>query len=269
MVRGYRQSRAPYQLTSAMAKDRTLNPAAAHLKSEKAKAHAKAQKQRLQQRQEKLARRNPDRIQRQIDELRGKDDKGLALSAHEKKTLEDLERDLKGVKRAREALGLPLEQEKRGHDADRGGFRGRGRGRGGGGGGGHERRLAYGRRDGTGDDDGDDSDASTASSVATISLPAGPPPLLQLQIGRKETGQLAAHLTGLPAKPSESSASASQQPGAAQPVVTTYSSAPVMRDLKKEAAVFTPAAVHRQKKVQAAIDKIKRDAEDLSIDDEQ
>ncbi|KAF3919143.1 hypothetical protein ABW21_db0208214 [Orbilia brochopaga] len=244
-----------------MAKDRTLNPAAAHLKSEKAKAHAKAQKQRLQQRQEKLARRNPDRIQRQIDELKGKEDKGLALSTHEKKALEDLERDLKGVRKAREALGVPLEPENRGRGAsDRGGFQSRGRGRGGG----YERRTTNRRRDG---DDGDeDSDASTASSVASIPLPAGPPPLLQLQIGKKDGGPLAAHLTGLPAKPGEGGAPAGQQP-AAQPVVT-YSSAPLLRDLKKEATIFTPAAVHRQKKVQAAIDKIKQDAEDLSIDDE-
>ncbi|KAK6354516.1 hypothetical protein TWF696_003659 [Orbilia brochopaga] len=246
-----------------MAKDRTLNPAAAHLKSEKAKAHAKAQKQRLQQRQEKLARRNPDRIQRQIDELKAKGDKGLALSAHEKKTLEDLERDLKGVKKAREALGVPAEQERHGRDGDRGGFQGRGRGRGRGGGDGRDRRPAYRGRDGDGD--GDDSDASTASSVASIPLPTGPPPLPQLQIGRKDAEPLAAHLTGLPARPGESGAPADQQP-AAQPVVT-YSSAPVMRDLKKEATVFMPAAVHRQKKVQAAIDKIKQDAEDLSIDD--
>ncbi|KAF3937141.1 hypothetical protein ABW19_dt0207047 [Dactylella cylindrospora] len=239
-----------------MPKERSINPAAAHLKSEKAKALAKSQKQRLQQRQEKLARRNPDRIQRQIDDLKSKEEKGLSLSVQEKKVLDELERDLKGVRKAREALGVPDEvksRDREGGDRGRGGFRGRGRGRGRGGFGG-----AAGRRN---LDDGEDSDASTASSVLDIPLPSGPPPIPQLQIGRKATEPLPAHLTGLPSKPGANTTIPNK------PVVTTYSSAPVMRDLKKEAAVFVPAAVRGQKKVQDAIEKIKKDAEDLSIGD--
>ncbi|KAK6498321.1 hypothetical protein TWF481_010912 [Arthrobotrys musiformis] len=248
-----------------MPKERSINPAAAHLKSEKAKALAKSRGQRQQQRQEKLARRNPDRLQRQIDELKDKETKGLALSTHEKKTLEELERDVKAVKKAREALGVPQEQERgqrgdRGKaDRGRGGFRGRGSSRGG-----FDGRQ---RRDGRAGDDGGDSDSSTASSVAEIPLPTGPPPLKQLQIGRKDAEPLPAHLMGLPSKPGVAGAETGP-PKAPQPVVTTYSSAPVMRDLRKEAAVFMPAAVQRQKKVVDAIEKIKRDAEDLNIDDE-
>ncbi|RVD89013.1 uncharacterized protein DFL_000037 [Arthrobotrys flagrans] len=248
-----------------MPKERSINPAAAHLKSEKAKALAKSRGQRQQQRQEKLARRNPDRLQRQIDELRDKETKGLALSAHERKTLEELERDVKAVKKAREALGVPQEQE-RGQRGDRGsGDRGRGgfRGRGGGRGGFDGRQ----RREGRVGDDGEDSDSSTASSVADIPLPTGPPPLKQLQIGRKDVEPLPAHLTGLPSKPG-TAGTETGAPKVTQPVVTTYSSAPVMRDLRKEATVFMPAAVQRQKKVADAIEKIKKDAEDLNIEDE-
>ncbi|KAF3170804.1 hypothetical protein TWF225_009793 [Orbilia oligospora] len=248
-----------------MPKERSINPAAAHLKSEKAKALAKSRGLRQQQRQEKLARRNPDRLQRQIDELKDKETKGLALSSHEKKTLEELERDVKAVKKAREALGVPQEQE-RGQRGDRGrgergrgGFRGRGSGRGGFNGGQSRQRGA--------DGDGGDSDSSTASSVADIPLPTGPPPLKQLQIGRKDVEPLPAHLTGLPSKPGVAGTEAGA-PKVAQPVVTTYSSAPVMRDLRKEATVFMPAAVKKQKKIADAIEKIKKDAEDLNIEDE-
>ncbi|KAK6330066.1 hypothetical protein TWF718_003494 [Orbilia javanica] len=249
-----------------MPKERSINPAAAHLKSEKAKALAKSREQRQQQRQEKLARRNPDRLQRQIDELKDKETKGLALSVHERKTLEELEKDVKAVKKAREALGVPQQQE-RGQQGDRGrGDRGRGgfRGRGGGGGrGGFDGRQ---RREGRPGDNGEDSDSSTASSVADIPLPTGPPPLKQLQIGRKDAEPLPAHLKGLPSKPGAAGTESGTK--APQPVVTTYSSAPVMRDLRKEAAVFMPAAVQRQKKVADAIEKIKKDAEDLNIEDE-
>ncbi|KAK6497275.1 hypothetical protein TWF506_004748 [Arthrobotrys conoides] len=246
-----------------MPKERSINPAAAHLKSEKAKALAKSRGQRQQQRQEKLARRNPDRLQRQIDELRDKETKGLALSTHEKKTLEELEKDVKAVKKARDALGVPQEQE-RGQRGDRGrGERGTGsfRSRGGGRGGFDGKRRPEGRANG----DGEDSDSSTASSVADIPLPTGPPPLKQLQIGRKDIEPLPAHLAGLPSKPSAPGETGA--PKVAQPVVTTYSSAPVMRDLRKEAMVFMPAAVQRQKKVADAIEKIKKDAEDLNIED--
>ncbi|KAK6360998.1 hypothetical protein TWF730_007113 [Orbilia blumenaviensis] len=250
-----------------MPKERSINPAAAHLKSEKAKALAKSRGQRQQQRQEKLSRRNPDRLQRQIDELKDKETKGLALSAHERKTLDELERDVKAVRKARDALGVPQEQE-RGQRGDRGGGdRGRGgfRGRGGRGGrGGFDGRQRYGRRAG---DDGEDSDSSTASSVAEIPLPTGPPPLKQFQIGRKDVEPLPAHLTGLPSKPGAAGTGVGA-PKPSQPVVTTYSSAPVMRDLRKEAVVFMPAAVQRQKKVTDAIEKIKKDAEDLNIGDE-
>ena len=53
-----------------MPKERSLNPVAAQHKADKQKALAKNKKQVQSQRNEKLARRNPERLQRQIDELK-------------------------------------------------------------------------------------------------------------------------------------------------------------------------------------------------------
>lgn len=93
-------------------------------------------------------------------------------------------------------------------------------------------------------------DASTSSSVADIPLPEGPPPA-------SAYADAGAHLTGLPQKP---------QTAPALPATTTYESAPVLRNLKKEATRFVPAAIHRQKKQSDAIQKIRKDAEAAGIE---
>lgn len=56
-------------------------------------------------RNEKRARRNPDRLQKQLDDLKAIESSGGKLTNHEQKVLEELERDLKAVRKAREALG--------------------------------------------------------------------------------------------------------------------------------------------------------------------
>ena len=53
-----------------MPKERSFNPAQQQRKADKQKEIAKNKKQLQNQRNEKLARRNPERLQRQIDELR-------------------------------------------------------------------------------------------------------------------------------------------------------------------------------------------------------
>src|ERR1700759_218862 len=86
--------------------ERQINPATAALKASK-KASIKKQKTQLaQQRTEKFARRNPDRLQKQIDELNAlKDRSGGVLRPKDKETLDQLERDLRAVRKAREILG--------------------------------------------------------------------------------------------------------------------------------------------------------------------
>lgn len=82
-------------------------------KKEKAKQvkKGKAEKQKL--RTEKLARRNPDRIQKQIDELKAVEEGGQ-MGPSDKKQLADLERDLAAVKKAKEALGEKVPERRAG-----------------------------------------------------------------------------------------------------------------------------------------------------------
>ena len=87
-----------------MPKERSINPVAAQHKADKQKALAKNKKNVQSQRNDKLARRNPERLQKQIDELKELEAAGR-LRPKDKETLTTLEKDLRGVKRAREALG--------------------------------------------------------------------------------------------------------------------------------------------------------------------
>lgn len=86
-------------------KERSVNPAMAQRKLEKQKTLKKAKAEALARRNEKLARRNPERIQRQINELKEMEESGQTLRPREKQILEALERDLRAVQKAREALG--------------------------------------------------------------------------------------------------------------------------------------------------------------------
>ncbi|KAL9580021.1 MAG: hypothetical protein Q9203_006475, partial [Teloschistes exilis] len=95
-----------------MPKDRekkALNPATAHLKSEKARALKKGKAAVSAQRTDRLASRNPFRLERQIADLKalaadgsGGGGSGGGLSARDKKQLEELEKQLGMVRKARE-----------------------------------------------------------------------------------------------------------------------------------------------------------------------
>jgi F0F1-type ATP synthase membrane subunit b/b' len=207
-----------------MPKERTINPAQAQRKADKQKEIAKSRKQQQAQRNEKLARRNPDRLQRQIDELKALESRG-ALRPKDKETLTQLEKDLRGVKRAREALGdaapkFPSHERRPDARQEQ-----------------RERRqqqqhLGKRRRD-----EGDAHDSDTDPEVRSIPMPRDTPPpfpraprekLADPQVG--PDGKRIPH--ALPAKPV-----------ATAPAKTVYSSAPQLRDLKKEAARFVPTAV--------------------------
>jgi hypothetical protein len=206
-----------------MPKERSLNPVAAQHKADKQKALAKNKKNLQSQRNEKLAKRNPERLQKQIDELKALEARG-SLRPKDKETLTQLEKDVRGVRRAREALGdaAPKFAERRDY--------------GGGGGGGDVRQEQRERRQGLGKrrrgeeevhEYEHDSGSETDPEVRSIPMPRDTPPPIPGQ-PRK------AH--ALPAKPVP-----------AAPAQTVYSSAPQLRDLKKEATRFTPSAVAAQK----------------------
>ncbi|KAI2622071.1 WW domain binding protein 11-domain-containing protein [Xylaria nigripes] len=88
-----------------MPKERNFNPVQAQHKADKAKAIKKGKAEVAARRNEKLAQRNPERLQKQIDDLKQIVSSGGKLTAHEQAVLDGLERDLKAVRKAREALG--------------------------------------------------------------------------------------------------------------------------------------------------------------------
>ncbi|KAK6431554.1 hypothetical protein LTR95_012282 [Oleoguttula sp. CCFEE 5521] len=217
-----------------MPKERALNPTAAHHKAEKQKAINKNKKTVQSQRNEKLSKRNPERLQKQIDELKDLEASG-SLRAKDKETLASLERDLRGVKKARDALGdaAPKFAERRA-----GGVREEQRER--------RERMAQQqvhlgkRRRGEENAVGSQSESGgdTDPEVSRIPMPRDTPPPFprprreDVQVdgnGRRVPHALPAKL--VPAAPAQ----------------TTYSSAPQLRDLKKEAVRFVPAAVAQQK----------------------
>lgn len=283
-----------------MPKEKSINPAQAQHKLDKAKALKKGnyftlllvalpppllqpqccsnrekktgKAEQAARRTEKLARRNPDRLQRQIDELRAAEQasSGKGLNKREKSLLEELERDVKAVRKARETLGEkapPLGG--RGGDGGGGDRGGRREGRGGAGGGGSgtlgKRRRhddnGHGARRAMTAAQGEESDSSTTESVRGIPMPRDTPPpipaefqhllrsspsashatnanLIPLVAPRHTTSRLPHHPHALPAKPS---------PAALPPAQTVYEAQPVVRDLRKEAVrKFMPAVVRRK-----------------------
>lgn len=208
-----------------MPKERSVNPAQASRKAEKQKEIAKSKKQQQSQRNEKLARRNPERLQRQIDELKELESRG-ALRPKDKETLTQLEKDVKGIRRARDALGDAAPKFPSNERRERGDVRLEQR----------ERRQHLGkrRRDEEDADDGSDTDPD----VRAIPMPRDtPPPIPRQPFKDPQIGPDGTRVPhALPPKPA-----------APPPAQTTYSSAPQLRDLKKEATRFMPAVVAQQK----------------------
>ncbi|KAL6721898.1 hypothetical protein ACLMJK_001003 [Lecanora helva] len=233
-------------------KDRALNPAAAQRKAEKQKALKKGKAAVAAQRTERYAKRDPRHLESRISDLHSlKESQGGKLSFRDQKQLEEAEKDVARVKKAREALGdraptLNTSRRRENRPEDNVNTRGRG-GYGG---------LGKRRRE---DQEQESSGSETDESVRRIPWPKDtPPPIPRQRHGRSQyssdanTESLGTdrrllhersdlhHLeepyTTLPPKPT---------------VRTTYESAPQVRDLKKEAtAKFIPAAVRR--KVDAA-----------------
>ncbi|KAL2007453.1 hypothetical protein VTN00DRAFT_8891 [Thermoascus crustaceus] len=207
-------------------KERTLNPAQAQRKLEKQRALKKGKAEALARRNEKLARRNPDRIQRQIDDIKAIEQSGQPLRPREKQMLEELERDLRAVKKAREALGdkAPKFESRRGPPQN---DRGRG-----------DSVLGKRRRDGHGQWRQESESSDTDESVRDIPMPRDTPPPIPRRRrdaeaeaeALEEGGERKPH--ALPPKPP------------APEVKTVYEAAPAIRNLRQEAvSKFVPAAV--------------------------
>ncbi|KAJ5053859.1 uncharacterized protein L3040_000149 [Drepanopeziza brunnea f. sp. 'multigermtubi'] len=254
-----------------MPKEKSVNPAQAQRKAEKAKAIKKGKAEQQSRRNEKLAKRNPYHLEKELADLKSLEKAGT-LTAHEKTLLEATERDLKAVKKAREALGDaapkfgPGGRQDRG-DRDRerdGGERGgRGGARGGRGGG----VLGKRRRD-----DGDSSEESDVpEDVKRIPMPRDTPPPIPKEIldrwyqKRREriaerypdstaaagagSAKVGTSANNVPLGANERRVGGGGSGGQEMPkrvfeeAKTTYEAKPVIRDLRKEATSFVPAAV--------------------------
>lgn len=215
-------------------KERSINPAQQQRKADKAKALKKAKNEQQQRRNEKLARRNPDRIQRQIEDLKALEASG-EIKPREKATLEDLERDLRAVRKAREALGDKAPQygggnrpPQRQNDGQGHSVLGKRQHNG-------DRVPPFRRRDSPGSD--------TDESVRRIPMPEDTPPPIPREHRRYFNQNQNQNQQGQ----SQNNGNASQQASPAQVAQTTYSAAPQLRDLKKEATSrFVPDVVRRK-----------------------
>lgn len=204
-------------------KERSVNPAQQQRKADKAKALKKSKADLQARRNEKLAKRNPERIQRQIDDLKALE-VGGDIKPREKAILADLERDLKAVQKAKEALGQPVQAPQTQHPRNRSD--------------GPPSTLGKRRHDGQRKFEGQRRDfgSDTDNSIRNIPWPRDTPPPVPKEFRRNrqsETAQFGERSHQAPPKPAE--------------VKTTYESAPQIRDLKKEAVSrFVPSVVKRK-----------------------
>ncbi len=182
------------------------------------------------------------------------------MTANEKAQIETLERDLKAVKKAREALGDAAPKFGSGHGGDRGGnetrggFGGNRGGRGGG-------VLGKRRRD-----EGESSEEDEVpEDVKRIPMPRDTPPPIPKEVldkwyqKRREKMGHTNNNNGAPrgtnanntplgsneritGRGNDRNASA-PAPAPVMEVKTVYEAKPVIRDLRKEAVAFVPAAV--------------------------
>jgi hypothetical protein len=182
--------------------------------------------------------------------LKAVEESGGKLTAHEKKLVGGLEKEIKAVRKAREEKGVV--DEPRGGSGGRGGRGGFGGGRGGAG--------VLGKRRRDGDTDESESD-EVDEETKRIPMPRDTPPPIPKEVldkwyaKRRERWQKRnanANETPLGGNDRGSfggSGGGNNGMGAERPkmeVKTVYEAKPVIRDLRKEATAFVPAAV-RQK----------------------
>lgn len=175
-------------------------------------------------RNEKLARRNPHRIQKEIDDLKAIVSNGGKLSRHEEQVLDGLEKDLKAVNKAREALGDAAPVFRAPREAD------------------HRGVLGKRRRGGL--DSSDDEDVP--DDVKNIPMPRDTPPPIPKEVMDKWWAKRRARRDAERAEAGGGEGKKESDQKAALPSEpqTVYESKPMVRDLRKEAvSAFVPTSV--------------------------
>ncbi|KAI0400060.1 WW domain binding protein 11-domain-containing protein [Xylaria palmicola] len=211
-----------------MPKERNFNPVQAQRKADKAKEIKKGKAQATARRNEKLANRNPDRLQKQIDDLNQITSSGGKLTTHEQSVLEGLERDLKAVVKAREALG------DRAPSFGRGGPRPGGQ---------DAHVLGKRRRDREDASSGDD---DVPDDVKSIPMPRDTPPPIPKDVLDKwyAKRRAARNANDTPLGDRAGRPPREETPQAPVKVKTVYEAKPAIRNLQKEAvSAFIPSAV--------------------------
>ncbi|KTW30673.1 hypothetical protein T552_00386 [Pneumocystis carinii B80] len=257
-----------------MPKEKSYNPAQEFHKKRK-RDHikkAKAEKQKLQY--EKLARRDVNKIEAQIQEFKRLEMKGQ-LSALDRSNLEILESDLKRIRKARKYVGPIIESEKtKAREAK------------------EEKQqqkipknpeksiyydpiynpygvpppgMPYKEWSDIEDDETSSNEPSTPESISTIPMPEGSPPPFSYLDKRKKRHQLERfkHPKTLDQKTNTLHSSYSEKQsennksieGPSQPTPTptptiVYSADSILRDLRKESTTFVPTAVRQRKILQ-------------------
>ncbi|KAJ3477785.1 hypothetical protein NLG97_g8743 [Lecanicillium saksenae] len=216
-----------------MPKEKNYNPVNAQRKADKAKAIKKGKTEAQERRNERLAKKNPDQLQKQIDDLKKITEGGGKLSRHEEQVLEGLEKEIKSVKKAREALGDKAPTFGRGWTRDVDGKRGGVLGK--------RRRGSHGASS---------SDEDVPDDVKIIPMPRDTPPPIPKEILDAWYAKRRAQRSAEQAARSGGGADKADAKGderKQKPVVesrTVYEAAPVTRNLQKEAvAAFVPSAV--------------------------
>ncbi|WQF83196.1 Putative WW domain binding protein [Colletotrichum destructivum] len=207
-----------------MPKERNFNPVQAQRKADKAKAIKKGKAEVQSRRNEKLARRNPERIQKQIDDLKAITTGGGKLSRHEEQVLEGLEKELHAVKKAREVLGDKAPTFGRGgYDRD-----------------GDASRGVLGKR--RRDNDELTSDEDVPDEVKRIPMPRDTPPPIPKEVMDKWYAKRRARRQAEQAE-QQKSEEKEDKPAAPEPK-TVYEAKPMVRNLAQEAvSAFVPTAV--------------------------
>ncbi|KAI5464198.1 WW domain binding protein 11-domain-containing protein [Mariannaea sp. PMI_226] len=209
-----------------MPKEKNYNPVQAQRKADKAKAIKKGKAEVQERRNEKLARKNPERIQKQIDDLKAIPTSGGKLTRHEEQTLAGLEQELRAVKKAREALGDKAPSFGRAWNRD------------------GERPGVLGKRR-RGSADPTTSDEEVPDDVKNIPMPRDTPPPIPKEVLDKWYADRRARRNA--ENPRQQDQKGNELEKKAAPVVeakTVYEAKPVSRNLQKEAvSAFVPTAV--------------------------
>ncbi|KAI1427336.1 WW domain binding protein 11-domain-containing protein [Xylaria sp. FL1777] len=212
-----------------MPKERNFNPVQAQRKADKAKAIKKGKAEATARRNEKLAKRNPEKLQKQVDDLKQITASGGKLTTHEQSVLDGLERDLKAVLKAREALG------DRAPTFGRSGPRPDGQ----------DGRILGKRRRGF--EDASSGDDDVPDDVKSIPMPRDTPPPIPKEVldkwYAKRRAARNANDTPLGDRAGRPSHQEEATPAPIE-VKTVYEAKPMVRDLQKEAiSAFVPNAV--------------------------